>query len=105
MAASKEFFSGLDADGQTTPIVVDFGANIVKFVAWGTWGSGTLNIQRSPDGGTTWYNMKDAGGTEIALTVDGEVAVAVAYGEYVRASLSGSTSPDLQGRVEAANRG
>jgi hypothetical protein len=62
----------------------------------GTWGSGTLKLEFSTDGGTTWYD------TGASLTADGSAAFTNVAGATVfRAALSGATSPVLVWDVTA----
>jgi hypothetical protein len=86
----------LAADGQTAT----FGYNGGKrtFVAYGTWGSGTLKLQWSPDDGTTWIDE----GTDSELTANGDFSMDadnVSPGLLYRLDLSGSTSPDLDIKI------
>jgi len=70
----------------------------VGFAAWGTWGSGTLAFQVSPDGGTTWFNVD-------TLTADGIKHIAGSNSQEVlaRVTLTGATSPSLTCVVVAPN--
>ena len=52
--------------GTSAPVLVKGSFN---FVVWGTF-SGSVALERSPDGGTTWINCStDAGGTPNAVAV------------------------------------
>jgi len=62
-----------------------------------TWGAGTLVLQSSPDGGTTWVNVPSASWT----TGDGVLGSYTVYGRDVRLSLSGATSPSLTVTIKA----
>jgi hypothetical protein len=62
-----ETLTGAD-DG--SPVVVADGTD-GSIQATGTFDSATLNFQGSNDGGTTWFNLTDETGTEIALTAAG----------------------------------
>lgn len=63
----------------------------MELVAYGTWGSGTLTLQFSPDGGTTWITVSG-----VSLTANGYVGNIIAsQGDQVRAVLTGATSPSL----------
>ena len=76
--------------GQSVRYMNDFGA--VTAFAFGTWGGGTLTAEISADN----VNWADSGATGItangALKVGGSVAVAF---KFIRAKLSGATSPSL----------
>lgn len=68
----------------------DFG-----YMAYGTWGSGTLTLQMSPDGGTTWYAYvagQTANGTR---HVSGSLVVDTLF----RLTLTGATSPSITAQV------
>lgn len=78
---------------QPTPNSTILGAPLQDFAvfAWGTWGSGTLTLQSSPDGGTTWFDAA-AGITANALTLwSGALMVDTLY----RFKVTGSTAPAL----------
>lgn len=62
-----------------------------------TWGSGTLILQSSHDGGTTWVAVTGASWT----SGDGYLGSVRVYGQDLRLSLSGSTSPSLTVTVKA----
>jgi hypothetical protein len=62
-----------------------------------TWGGGTLIVQSSPDGGTTWISVASASWT----VGDGYLGTVRAYGRDIRLSLSGATSPSLTVTVRA----
>lgn len=58
------------------------------------FGSGTVTLQMSTDGGTVWTTILQAGGTDAAFTA----AVIIVIASYpssvlLRAILTGSTSP------------
>lgn len=59
--------------------------------AWGGFGSGTLALKFSPDGGTTWLDFP----TPITLTAAGTKQVFVPTGVYVRGELTGATAATL----------
>ena len=62
---------------------------------WGTdFGSGSVTLQASPDGGTTWITLT-IGGSPATFTANAvRVIDHLGAGILVRAILSGSTSPD-----------
>lgn len=89
------------ANGSTAPFVVynapeyllapnGFDLNLT---ASGTWGSGTLALEASPDGGTTWFRYT-------TLTANGYSTVNTGISDVLfRLTLSGATSPALAVRV------
>ena len=87
MGAITRDFAQLVANGssgsQNVPLQGDY-----LFFASGTWGGGTLTLQASPDGGTTWY-------TVATLSANGRSKVFLGTGEIVRVTLSGATTPTL----------
>lgn len=64
-------------------------AGIVTWAAQGTWGAGTLVLQVSPDGGTTWYNQ------QAGITANGIQYAAGVTDLLGRFTLSGATAPSL----------
>jgi len=60
----------------------------------GTWGSATAVMQGSNDG-SNWVALKDAQGNDVSLTADGGFDAVVTGWEYVRPSLSGGSSDDI----------
>lgn len=78
---------------EVTVFAVDGGGN--------GFGSGTVTIQASPDGGTTKVTLKDVGGTTVSITADDVYNIRLGYagklGEEIDiyATMSGSTSPTV----------
>lgn len=62
--------------------------NAMPWVAFGTWGSGTLALQVSPDGGTTWFNVDTATANIKKLTKP-------VTDTLFRFTLTGATAPSL----------
>ena len=58
-----------------------------QVVYWGTFGAGTVALEYSPDGGTTWISLDTA-------TANGVASVVIPAGQ-VRGSVSGGTSASL----------
>lgn len=63
-------------------------AKVVPWLAVGTWGSGTMSLQVSPDSGTTWFTVDTA-------TANAYKATAEVTDVLCRFSLTGATSPAL----------
>ena len=96
----------LTADGETEGAKIynpNNGTNIYQVVyASGTFGGGTLTIQISNDGGTTWFAATNSVGN-VTFTGDGADRLFLLAGDVrnndkqikVRGSLSGATSPDI----------
>lgn len=58
---------------------------------YGTFDSGTVSIQMSPDAGTTWYALKDPLWAALTFTADGYANFERATEIQLRAVLSGSS--------------
>lgn len=69
-------------------------SNIVPWIAIGTWGSGTMALQVSPDGGTTWFQVDSA-------TANAYKTTAKVTDTLARFNLTGATSPSLTVLVES----
>ena len=70
---------------------------------FGTFGSGTVTLQASPDGGTTFIDIPDAIGSSITFTANGMTNFEL-YGNadidsdeqvIIRLALAGATSPSI----------
>jgi len=83
------FLTPLLADGSTAPLLFRSLSRATVF-AYGTFGGGTLELQASPDGGTTWITIP---GT--TFTNNGIGNFQINLDCLVRATLSGSTAPNL----------
>jgi carbon monoxide dehydrogenase subunit G len=68
------------------------------------FGSGTVAVQVSPDGGTTFMDVKDQAGVSVTFTADGMTNIEIQSNPnpksseivQLRFSLSGSTSPTIR---------
>lgn len=93
-------FAQLTADGNTAAFslpgdVCDIDVYIADAE---TWGGGTLKMQTSFDGGTTWVDVPNASWT----SGDGLLSAGVrAYGRDVRFNLAGATSPVIDVTIKA----
>jgi len=84
------------ADGNSAGVSFPGGMGTVH--ADGTFGSGTLALAVSSDGGTTYTN----GGTSVQLTAEGLFNFTLPSDELmVRLELSGSTAPDIDWWISA----
>jgi hypothetical protein len=94
MARQVNGLGNLDADGSTVGLTFLFNLDNVVVSAVGTFGSGTLTIQGSPDG-IGWYDLTDEfDGSVLALTANGMARI-VGDHPYIRATLVGATTPDV----------
>lgn len=81
--------------GTKSEITVYFGAGVV-------FGAGTLTLQVSPDGGTTWVST---GNTYTSATADTKIpAVITVYGTHVRWALTGATAPTINVAMKAEQK-
>lgn len=80
---------GANTTGSGVPTVAP--QTIQAVVAcWATgFGGGTVTVQFSPDGGTTWLGFP----TAITFTANGSANITLPAGVQVRASLAGATGP------------
>lgn len=86
----------LTADGQTQGVAFPGGMGTVH--ADGSFGSGTLSLEVSSDGGTTYTN----GGTSVQLTAEGLFNFTLPSDELmVRLDLTGATAPDIDWWISA----
>lgn len=93
-------FAELTASGNTAAVELSGDVNKVSLYLDDaeTWGSGTLKMQSSFDGGTTWVDVAGASWT----SGDGLVSVDdLAFGRFIRFNLAGATSPSLTITVKA----
>lgn len=88
---SNNLFAELTADGQTASFELPGAASTVSvFLKEGASdGTGTLKMQSSFDGGTTWVDVPDATWT----SGDGHLGTYTVHGSDVRFDLASSTSP------------
>lgn len=85
-----------DVDEDTNGLLVIPTSYPMIIAVWGDdFGSGTVNLEASPDGGTTWIPITRHG-TALTYTVNKieQIGGLIAVGMAVRATLTGSTSPD-----------
>lgn len=77
----------LAADGQTTKVYFSGGRGTMT--VFGTFGGGTVKLQRSVDNGTTWIDVSGA-----SVTANGQTNFEFSAC-YLRADLSGATTPSV----------
>jgi len=85
-----QVFDGVTADGNSSS--VDWPGGVGQMVVEGTFGSGTVKLQMSPDDGTTWVAI----GGDSTVTADAVVNFDL-NGCDIRLNLSGSSGADLNG--------
>jgi hypothetical protein len=95
-------FAELTATGQTASYELpgDICAVDVYLDDTETYGGGTLKLQSSPDGGTTWVDVPSASWT----SGDGHLGAFTVYGRTIRFDLAGATSPSLTVTIKAKSK-
>jgi len=94
-------FARLLADGVTTAINWPGGRGV--FMATGTFGSGTIKLRASFDGGSTFVDVDRSGDTYVTFTANGSGGFELPKCQLL-ASLSGSTNPAIDAGVGHANQ-
>lgn len=92
MSEKIRLFNAQSSDASSTQTSWPGGFGL--FDAWGIFGGGTVKLQYSPDGGTTWIDDVNA-----AFTSNGNVVFNLPRNAVIRANLSGSTSPTINASV------
>lgn len=82
----------LTANGATAPVQWSGGEGAAY--AWGTFGGGTVTLQLSPDGGTTWFNVDRPGDTYVTFAANGTGGFKLGLCK-LRFVLAGSTAPNV----------
>lgn len=99
-------FTGRTTNGSGTGQAATFERPDTELNIWGTMGGGTITLESSPDGGTTWLSIPDENGDAFSATVAGIYPnLLVPYGDNIRATLSGATSPNIYVTIKAVYRG
>ena len=79
----------------------DMDAYEITVFVTGSFGSGTVTIQASPDGGTTKVTLRDVAGTIVSITDNDVYNIRLGYagklGEEIQlyATIAGATTPDV----------
>lgn len=95
-------FAQMTTNTSSAAIKWDGGRGV--FMAWGTWGGGTLTLQMSPDDGTTWVNVDRTGDTFCTLTANGQGGFELPKCQ-LRVTLAGSTAASINSGVQSAKQG
>lgn len=71
-------------------------SNPLQFEARGTFGGGTVTLESSLDGGTSWFPVSG-----VSLTAAGRAnqLIYASWGEVFRAVLTGATSPTVTAQL------
>tara|TARA_R110000744_G_scaffold90984_8_gene176607 strand:- start:786 stop:1088 length:303 start_codon:yes stop_codon:yes gene_type:complete len=66
----------------------------INFAIFGSFGGGTVSVDLSYDGGTTWFSATNEAGTAVAVT--SSQALNIQVGESnIRFTLAGATAPSI----------
>jgi hypothetical protein len=84
-------FSAQAATGQSA--AQDWPSGPGNVFAYGTFGGGTVALEASPDGGTTWVTVQDVAGAAVSFTANGNKNVSLGPGLKLRGNLSGGAGP------------
>jgi hypothetical protein len=82
----------ITGNGPGQPFMLENRNDFFGWAAFGTFGGGTLALQASPNGGTSWFNVDTAGANALRHIL---VNVDTLY----RLNLSGATAPSVSARV------
>lgn len=72
---------------------------------YGTFDSGTVTMQYSPDGGTTKLDITNDAGTALTFTANGGRNIELGFGDgqnplKIYATMTGATSPDVTAQID-----
>lgn len=79
--------------------VIDWHGGDGTVAATGTFSGGTIKLQISVDGGTTFFDTKDGNGTSLTLTADGAFSYSIGSCK-LRANMAGATAAAGTAQVE-----
>lgn len=82
----------LTANGATNPVRWYGGRGSIA--VWGTFGGGTVTLQMSPDGGTTWLNVDHSSDNYVTFTAGGTGGFDLGLC-MLRFNLTGATTPSV----------
>jgi len=84
----KFLLEGVTADGSGDAVHLHEKTESTIF-CWGTFGSGTVTVEMSPDG-SEWFSHSD-----LTFTAKGITNIVLPKDCYVRGTLSGATAPNV----------
>ena len=86
----------ITADGSTEWVLISNGDTFVSLA--GTFGSGTVALEKKVKGGVSALN--DAG-TAITVTANDDMRLSVGNGVFIRLTTTGSTTPSITWSIKA----
>ena len=89
-------FTAQTSNGNGQTVKTEFDKPQCEFHAWGVFGGGTVQLQQTQDGGQTWWDVEGA-----SLTASGTKEVEVAWGDVLRATLTGATNPNVSANIRS----
>lgn len=84
-------------NGSGDGVLTNFNQPDAEFSVWGTFDGATVQLECSPDGGTTWIAVDG-----VSLTAPGTIGeLEVPKKDTLRATVSGATNPDISAAVRS----
>lgn len=90
-----QLFDNVTADGNSAEFVIDFPSEMSDIEVVGSFGGGSVKIQRLSQDGTTWIDSRDLSRVVVTIAADEIVPIVLPYNATIRLNLSGSTTPVL----------
>ena len=90
-----QLFDGQSADGNSAAFVIDFASTDSDIEVSGSFGGGTVKIQRLSQDGSTWIDSRDLSRVVVNITSDEIVPIALPYNTTIRLNLAGATTPNI----------
>lgn len=100
--ATKIYQINETSDGSYPSAGIRFNGNARTLAFQGTFGSATLNIEASYDGGSNYIELTDSDGTSLNITTETIVNISVGSGILLRFVRSGGSSSQTTVDVYAA---
>lgn len=101
----KILLGNLTANGSTDGTIVNFRTDLADIEFSGSFGGGTVTLERESNDGSTWIQERDSAGTVVSVNTSEIVRISLPYGAKIRATIAGSTSPDLKVWIKRVRRG
>lgn len=92
----------LTADGSTAWFYARHGCNGVSLACKGDFGGGTITVEEKFEGST--YTLKDSSDADITKTGAFNLFINLREGDFIRLTLSDSTDPDLNWKLNGLVR-
>lgn len=99
-----QLFNGQSANGNSAEFIIDFASAESDIEISGTFGGGTVTIQRLSQDNTTWIDARDLSRSVVSVTVNEIIPIIIPYNTTIRLVLSGATAPDLNAWIIRAGQ-